>query len=247
MRGFAGAGILYASCGLVGVFAFGALTGCGRNGQLEGGMSGSSVSQSSREESQEVKVEEHRSGDWSPGLSEKERQTLLDIAEDTLAWCTGEPGSHFSFDSYEISGKLKEKLATFVTLDKEGMLRGCIGTLEPRDALFRSVHANTVSAARNDFRFPPVAPEEIPAIKLRVSILSPIEPIGSIEEFKLGEHGIILEKGRNRAVFLPEVATEQKWSTEETLSALSQKAGLSPDGWREGASFKVFSSVVLAP
>ncbi len=190
-------------------------------------------------------MKEVRSGDWSPGLTEAEQQTIFAISRDTLFWCAGEKGAQFSFDKYKITGKLKKKTATFVTLKKMGLLRGCIGTLEPVDPLFRSVHANTVSAALNDFRFSKVRPGEIPEIDIQVSILSPIEDIASTDEFRPGEHGIILEKGRHRSVFLPEVAPEQGWDAEQTLSALSQKAGLSMDGWREGAHFKVFSSVAL--
>ena len=76
--------------------------------------------------------------------------------------------------------------------------------------------------------------------------MSPIRDIASIAEFKIGQQGIILEKGRYRAVYLPEVATEQGWTVEQTLSSLSMKAGLPPDAWREGTRFKVFESAVLS-
>ncbi|MCA1808129.1 MAG: AMMECR1 family protein, partial [Lentisphaerae bacterium] len=79
-----------------------------------------------------------------------------------------------------------------------------------------------------------------------ISILSPIEPLADPADFKLGQQGIILERGRQRAVFLPEVALEQNWTREQTLSFLSRKAGLPPDAWRQGATFKVFESVVLS-
>jgi uncharacterized protein (TIGR00296 family) len=91
-----------------------------------------------------------------------------------------------------------------------------------------------------------VTPAELPQLEVDLSVLSPIRAIMSLEEFKIGEHGIIIEKGSSRAVYLPEVAVEQKWSRDETLSSLSQKAGLPPDAWKQGARFKVFSSVVLS-
>ena len=81
---------------------------------------------------------------------------------------------------------------------------------------------------------------------MHISLLSPIIDIASVDEFKIGEHGIIIEKGSYRAVYLPEVAVEQKWTKEETLSSLSLKAGMDRDGWRKGAKFKVFSSVVFS-
>jgi AMMECR1 domain-containing protein len=79
-----------------------------------------------------------------------------------------------------------------------------------------------------------------------VSVLSPIRDLASIDDFKIGQQGIILQKGRYRAVYLPDVAPEQGWTVEETMASLSQKAGLPSDAWREGAQFKVFESVVLS-
>jgi AmmeMemoRadiSam system protein A len=189
-------------------------------------------------------VREHKSGDWSPGLSDSEMETLFSIANDTLDWCV-EGGESFDFSRYELTDKLQTATATFVTLKIDGMLRGCIGSLAPVEELYRSVHNNAVNAAMKDPRFRPVTSDERGRLEVDISILSPIVPIGGIDEFRLGEHGIILEKGRYRSVYLPEVALEQRWDVEQTLSSLSEKAGLPSDGWREGASFSVFSSVVL--
>jgi len=191
-------------------------------------------------------MNEHRSGEWTPGLSADEKATLFAVAEDTLEWCVRGGPEPFSWDGYELTDKLREKTATFVTLKIRGGLRGCIGSLAPVAPLAESVHDNTVNAALRDFRFHRVAPGELGQIEIHISILSPIREIASLDEFRIGEHGIILEKGRYRAVYLPEVAAEQSWDKEETLSSLSRKAGLPPDAWREGARFKVFSSVVLS-
>ncbi|MDO9542363.1 MAG: AmmeMemoRadiSam system protein A, partial [Kiritimatiellia bacterium] len=136
--------------------------------------------------------------------------------------------------------------ATFVTLKIKGELRGCIGSLTPAEPLYMSVHHNAINAALHDYRFRPVSKEELTAISLDVSILSPIRGIPSLDEFKLGQQGIILEKGMSRAVFLPEVAVEQKWTREETLTHLALKAGLERDAWKSGARFNVFESVVLS-
>jgi len=192
------------------------------------------------------KVKEHKSGEWSPGLSDAEQETLFAIADDTLDWCVNRPKEPFSLDRYSVTPRLKEQTATFVTLKIGGQLRGCIGSLAPVAPLYKSIHDNTVNAALRDFRFRPVTAREMEAITVELSLLSPIVDIGSADEFKLGEHGIIVEKGRYRAVYLPEVAVEQKWTKEETLSSLSMKAGMNPDAWREGCGFKVFSSVKLS-
>jgi AmmeMemoRadiSam system protein A len=198
-----------------------------------------------RSKEKPMTITEHRSGAWSPDLTEEERRTLFRIAEDTLRWCVEKPGEPFSFEAYTLTGKLKRDTATFVTLKIDGRLRGCIGSLAPVAPLYRSVHENTVNAAQRDFRFGPVRPGELPAIVIHVSVLSPLSDIAGPDAFNVGEHGIILNKGRHRAVFLPEVALEQNWTREQTLTALSRKAGLEDDAWRRDCTFQVFSSVVL--
>lgn len=191
-------------------------------------------------------MKEQRSGTWSPGLAEDEKSVLFAIAEDTLQWCVNRTKGEFPMEQYNVTPKLKEQRATFVTLEKDGQLRGCIGSLAPVEALYLSVHHNAINAALEDPRFSPVQPSELPHLEIHVSILSPIVDIPSLNDFKIGQHGIILEQGRARAVFLPEVAVEQGWSKEETLSYLSMKAGLPRDAWRKDTRFKVFESVVLA-
>lgn len=194
-------------------------------------------------------IREHKSGQWTPGLSDTERATLFAMAEDTLRWCVTSGGrTPFSFDAYELTEKLKQESHTFVTLKKNGDLRGCIGSLPPMSPppLYRSVHQNAILAALKDDRFKPVTAGELASIAIHLSILGPVAEIKSVDEFKLGEHGIIVEKGHSHGVFLPEVAVEQKWSKEETLNYLCEhKAHLPADAWKQGATLKVFSSVVL--
>lgn len=199
-----------------------------------------------KQKEEKMKIIEHCSGAWNPGLSEKEKGTLFAVAQDTLKWCVNKEGGKFPMEKYELTPKLKADTATFVTLKIKGELRGCIGSLAPSEPLYLSVHHNAVNAALHDYRFQPVSKEELPSISLDVSILSPIREIPSLEEFKLGQQGIILEKGMNRAVFLPEVALEQKWTREETLTHLALKAGLERDAWKSGARFRVFESAVLS-
>jgi len=193
-----------------------------------------------------MNVQEKRSGEWSPGLTAAEQTTLYTLALDTLAWCVSHDRGRFDVDRYALTEAHRTPRATFVTLHEHGMLRGCIGSLQPEAPLYLSVHENAINAARRDPRFPPVTLREIPLLDVDVSILSPILPIAGPAEFRIGEHGIILEKGFHRAVYLPEVAPEQRWTVEETLCSLSEKAGLPADAWRSGTSFSVFSSVVLS-
>lgn len=193
-----------------------------------------------------MQIHEQRSGLWTPELTDAEKMTLFKIAKDTLAWCVGGQKGSFPIKTYALTPRLKINTATFVTLKIRGDLRGCIGSLAPVEPLYLSVHHNAVNAAMHDPRFRSVQGAELPNITLAISILSPIRDIPGLDDFKLGQHGIILVIGAARAVFLPEVATEQGWTKEETLTYLSQKAGLPADAWRRGANFQVFESVVLS-
>ena len=98
----------------------------------------------------------------------------------------------------------------------------------------------------HDRRFEPVGAEELDGLEVELTLLSTPGPIASWRNIVIGKHGIVLYKGRNRAVYLPHVATEQGWDLEETLTHLARKAGLPPDGWRDGARFEVFEGQVFA-
>ena len=138
---------------------------------------------------------------------------------------------------------LKQRAGAFVTLKRQGRLRGCIGYIEPHKPLYQAVVENGYNAARRDRRFLPVAPGELDDLSIEVSVLTPPRPIETYADFRVGEQGVILSKDGRRAVFLPEVATEQGWDRDQTLTQLATKAGLPPDAWRNGAEFEVFESV----
>jgi AmmeMemoRadiSam system protein B/AmmeMemoRadiSam system protein A len=143
--------------------------------------------------------------------------------------------------------------AVFVTLLRtdpdeirsEGSLRGCIGQVEPTYPLEMAVVRAALSAALDDPRFTPVSAKELPKLALDVTVLSPPRPIASWSEIQIGLHGIVLEKRGRRALFLPQVAVEQNWTLEETLEALSHKAGLPSGAWRDGAQYSVFLGQVF--
>lgn len=129
-----------------------------------------------------------------------------------------------------------EQRAVFVTLTKEGRLRGCIGHLEATQPLVNDIAENAVAAALHDPRFPPVTGDELPDLKISLSILSPPEPlIASSEEDLLrklrpGIDGIILEKGARRATFLPAV-WEDLPDPGSFIRHLKAKAGWPADYW----------------
>lgn len=138
------------------------------------------------------------------------------------------------------------RFGAFVTLRENGDLRGCIGYMQPIAPLYRQIFMLAHEAAFNDYRFMPLEKTEVEKCRIAISVLSPFQKIGSLEEFRLGEHGILMEAGHSRAVFLPQVAIETGWTKEELLAALSKKAGLADDTWkREVASFYVFTAEVF--
>jgi AmmeMemoRadiSam system protein B/AmmeMemoRadiSam system protein A len=141
-----------------------------------------------------------------------------------------------------VDGRLARDAGAFVTLKKKGVLRGCIGFIEAHGALWQAVVEMAAAATLHDPRFSPVRPDELADLEIEVSVLSPLRPIPSWRDFVPGRHGIVLSKAGRRAVYLPEVATEQGWDAPTTLANLSEKAGLPDDAWREGATFEVFTS-----
>jgi AmmeMemoRadiSam system protein A len=127
----------------------------------------------------------------------------------------------------------------------KGRLRGCIGQPEPSFPLYYGTVQAALDAALRDSRFEPVAAAEIPRLEVEVTVLSPRKAVASWRDIRLGTHGIVLQKGDKAALFLPQVATEQGWSLDQTLAALAEKAGLPADGWKEGATFSVFTGQVF--
>jgi AmmeMemoRadiSam system protein A len=124
----------------------------------------------------------------------------------------------------------------FVTLLERGALRGCIGHVAADRMLGVVVQEMTVAAACDDPRFDPVAPQDLPALAVEISVLSvpapltiPVDPARIV----VGRDGVIVRRDRYTALLLPQVATEYGWSPEAFLGATCRKAGLSPDAWRE--------------
>ncbi len=177
-------------------------------------------------------------------LTANERNTLLSLARKTLQACVrGEKPSKPEFDT--LSETLRIPCGAFVTLHLNGNLRGCIGTLETNQPLFETIKDMTVSAALHDYRFLPVGIEEIPRIDIELSVLSPLKTIEDPSEIVLSKHGILIEKGNRRGVFLPQVATETGWDLEEFLGHCARdKAGIEWDGWKT-ATIKIFTCTVF--
>ncbi len=133
----------------------------------------------------------------------------------------------------------KKAGAAFVTLTKNGQLRGCIGHIIPKEPLIRSVEDNAIAAAFEDPRFYPLRKDEFEDIKIEVSVLTEPKPLkykdveDLLKKLRPGVDGVIIKKGFYTATFLPQV-WEQLPNKEIFLSHLCMKAGLSPDEWKKG-------------
>jgi len=169
-------------------------------------------------------------------LSDTDRRFLLRLARSTIAaeLNKGEPAR----PPVPLPPVLKQKRGCFVTLHKKGMLRGCIGTIEPVTPLVDGIAENAVNAAFRDPRFPPLSPEEIDVVHLEVSLLTVPEILEFrnsdelLEKLEPGEHGVILSKGWHRATFLPQV-WEQLPDKISFLEHLCRKAGMAKDCWQD--------------
>ena len=130
---------------------------------------------------------------------------------------------------------LTERRGAFVSLYRGGELRGCLGQIENPGPLADVVARSAISAALYDSRFSPIRAEEIATLEFEISVLSPPERIPP-EAIVAGRHGLLVVRGSNRGLLLPQVATERKWSGQRLLEETCVKAGLPRDAWRDPAT-----------
>jgi hypothetical protein len=134
------------------------------------------------------------------------------------------------------SGGLAAPRGAFVTLRLQGSLRGCIGRFDPDGTLARTVAAMAVAAASQDPRFPPVRADELDDLEFRVSALTPRLPLSRPADLRVGEHGVLVQRGWHRGALLPVVALEHGWDGPTFLKQACLKAGLPADAWQDPAT-----------
>lgn len=180
-------------------------------------------------------------------LAPSERRTLLRLARRAIeATVTGaEPPDPYADVLPGEPSPLLEEHGVFVSLHIHHRLRGCIGTIVSEQPLVEEVAEQALHAAFDDPRFPPVSHDELHDLRIEITILSPPRTVPGPEAIEIGRHGVLIEKDGCRAVFLPQVATEQGWDRPTLLRHLSRKAGLAPDAWESGARFEVFEGEVF--
>lgn len=170
-------------------------------------------------------------------LNKEHQQRLLELAKRSIEQGL-KTGKALNIDLTDYPPELVVPRATFVTLNKNHALRGCIGVLEAIRPLAEDIAENAFSAAFNDPRFPPLSIDELKDLDIHLSILTPAEPMLFSSEQDLllqlqpGIDGLILQDGYRRGTFLPSV-WEALPKPEQFLRHLKQKAGLAPDYWSD--------------
>ncbi|MFO7816580.1 MAG: AmmeMemoRadiSam system protein A [Thermodesulfobacteriota bacterium] len=169
--------------------------------------------------------------DFVFSLTDEEKDYLRKLALDSI-------GRELDLESGEnlsppVSSRMEEKLGAFVTLKKDGRLRGCIGNVVGDAPLWKTVEKMARSAAFEDPRFPPVNASEYHDLEIEISILSPLEKVSDLEAIVPGRHGLLVRNAWRSGLLLPQVATEWGWDRETFLAHTCQKAGLPSNCWHD--------------
>jgi AmmeMemoRadiSam system protein A len=187
----------------------------------------------------------NKEGGASTMLNKNQRKRLLEIARSAIEHYlkTGK-----KIELSEQDPVLLKELGAFVTLHKHGELRGCIGNLVARGPLYLTIRDMAIAAAVEDYRFMPLNLSEVKDIEIEISVLSPLERVDSTDKIEMGKHGVLVRRGFNSGVFLPQVATQTGWSKEKFLSELCEhKAGLPADAWKDKSTeIYIFSAEVFS-
>lgn len=183
-----------------------------------------------------------KSGNEEFSFTEQEKEQLFSIARNSIK-------ARFENVKYQfpqvLSPKLSEAMGAFVTLKKDGALRGCIGRFVSIDPLYEVVQASAISSAFGDPRFAPLSKEEFEKTEFEITVLGPLKKINDISELILGRHGIYIKKGTRSGTMLPQVATENHWTKDQFLGYTARdKAGIGWDGWKD-AELYIYEGLVL--
>jgi AmmeMemoRadiSam system protein B/AmmeMemoRadiSam system protein A len=163
-------------------------------------------------------------------LTERDREVLAQIARDAIrASVTGQRPATPSPTTAATSRAGR----AFVTIYRNGNLRGCIGDLQGTDPLGTVVEKMAAAAALRDPRFPPISAKELPGLQVEISVIGPFRTIGGQSDIQIGRDGLWIRRGVDQGVLLPKVAVDFGWDAAEFLEHTCQKAHLPPDAWRD--------------
>jgi len=163
-------------------------------------------------------------------LTEDEQQILLKMARRAIENAVN-PQSKPPIESDEPI--LAEERGAFVTLHKQGQLRGCIGYVTALKPLDQTIKEMAVAAAMHDPRFDAVTGDELEDLDIEISVLSPLKKVDDVKVIQIGRHGLYVQKGAYSGLLLPQVASEYGWDRHEFLAQTCRKAGLPPNAWQD--------------
>ena len=169
-------------------------------------------------------------------LTKAEKEYCLDLARSSIAFKLKLINEIPACPSGAI---FTEKYGLFVTLHKNGRLRGCIGYILPYKDLYTSIIELGQAAAFRDNRFSPVKIEEIEHLQIEISILSPLYEISDIDEIEIGRDGLYIQHPYSSGLLLPQVAIEHNWDKNTFLIETCRKAGL-PSNILKDKSTKIY-------
>ena len=176
-------------------------------------------------------------------LTSAARRYLLDLARAALvAAARGQPPPRPAPPSD--FPELNQLRPVFVSLHNHGQLRGCVGHIGSDTPLVLLVAQMTQAAARDDSRFSPVTPAEVPDLDIEISVLSSFFPI-TPDQIVPGAHGLLVRHGLHRGLLLPQVASQANWDAPRFASETCRKAGLPPDAWQHGARLEAFTAEII--
>ncbi|HYU24297.1 MAG TPA: AmmeMemoRadiSam system protein A [Thermoanaerobaculia bacterium] len=163
-------------------------------------------------------------------LNDIQRRQLLRIAREAIE--VVHAGRAPEWSAADFDDDLRRPAGAFVTLrTQSGDLRGCIGSIHPVHPLYHAVTSSAISAAFRDPRFIPVQPEELLRLGIEISVMGPIERVARPDDIMVGRDGLIVSRGRQAGLLLPQVATEYGWERDTFLAQTCVKAGLPPTAW----------------
>ncbi len=177
-------------------------------------------------------------------VSEPDRKILFALAHESIQNAVMKKGTVQPPEG--MSDFLKTPRGAFVTINRQGNLRGCIGYTFAFKSLYETIIDVAASAAVRDPRFEPMTPDELKDMEISISVLSPLHKIFDPARIEVGRHGILLAQGNRQGLLLPQVAVENGWDRETFLCQTCRKAGLPDTAWRsEDTDIFVFSADVL--
>jgi len=189
------------------------------------------------------KMKEEKKVGVDLGLSDQDKKSLHQIAKTVIEnKVRGKAVPEFKVES----PILKENRGAFVTIQKKGQLRGCIGYIEGQGPLYKTIEEMAEAAAFRDPRFVPVTEKELPDLEIEISVLTPLKKITDVNEIQVGKHGIYIKQGWLSGLLLPQVATEYGWDRQTFLGHTCEKAGLPSNAWKDkNTDIYIFSADIF--